>query len=261
MSGSGLLRRTTRPARLAATLLVAIAALTACSGDTPPPAQPSAPPPTTGPSGPITAVVSSCTGPIGSGKTQFNVAYRMDGVDDPIHLVRVGGFAAYQGSKRVPAVPGPPTKEQTGPVDHMTFTGPEFDRLIFDRATMRVDAQQAVHADSVEQLQGKRFTGPFGPARITQARVNGNQVMMEVSSAKRAAPGVQNLGPQEASLQAGSATLTPQGGTASGPEGSRNVNQLAFAGPVPSKGAATLTTSTWQMLDLGAITILLPATC
>jgi hypothetical protein len=255
-------RRTAGPARLAITLLVASVALSACSGDdAPPPTQPSTQSPTAGTSGPITAVVSTCTGPSGSGKTQFSVAYRMDGVDDPIHLKDVSGFATYQGSKQVKAIPGPPTQEQTGPEDHLTFTGPEFDRLLLDRPTMRVDAQQTVHADSVEQLQGMRFRGPFGPARITQVRVNGDRVVMKISSSKRAAPGVQNLGPQEASLQVGSATLTQQGGGASGPQGSQNVNQMNFAGPLPSKGAASLTTSTWQILDLGTITIVLPASC
>jgi len=188
------------------------------------------------------------------------VAYRMKGVTDPIHLVHVNGFAAYQGSTPVNVTPGAPTKEQTGREDHQTFSGPPFDRLVLSRLEMRVDGQQTVHADSVVKLEGVRFRGPFGPARITTVRVNGQKVAMKVSSPKRAAAGVQSLGPQDATLQVGSATLSLKE-SASGPEGSQNVNQFTFEGQLPAKGAATLTTSTWKILDFGDMTIALPASC
>jgi hypothetical protein len=184
----------------------------------------------------------------------------MNGVDDPIHLVHVNSFATYQGATQVKVTPGAPTQEQTGPEDHQTFSGPAFDRLVLDRPTLLVAAQQTVHADSVESLQGARFRGPFGPARITAARVNGQRVMINVSSAKRAVPGVQNLGPQAATLQVGPATLSLKG-LASGPQGSQNVNQLVFAGPLTTKGAVTLTTSNWKILDFVDLTINLPANC
>jgi hypothetical protein len=256
------LRRTPRPARLAATLLIAVVALTACSGsdDAPPVQQPTSQSPV--PGEPISATVFACTGPSGgSGTTTFSVTFHMDGVSDPIHVEHVLGFATFQGTTRVNASPGPPTQEQTGPGDHVSFSGPEFDRLVLNHPTMRVDAQQTVHADAVEQLQGMRFRGPFGPARIAQVTVNGDRVIVKVSSARRAAPGVQSLGPQDGSLQVGSATLSLQGGAASGPEGSQNVSQLTFSGPLPPKGAATLTTSNWEILNLKTLTMLLPAAC
>src|SRR5689334_8387332 len=98
--------RTARGASLAAAMLIAAVALSACTGsDAPTPPPQSAPPASPGHE-PIVAVVSTCTGPSGaSGKTEFNVAYRMKGVTDPIHLVHVNQFAAYQGSTRVNVTP------------------------------------------------------------------------------------------------------------------------------------------------------------
>jgi hypothetical protein len=246
-------------------MLTAVVLLSACTGSgspasPPPPSSPSSTqsPPSTG-NEPVKAVVSTCTGPTGaSGTTVFSVGYRMPGVTDPIHLVHVNGFTAYDGSKQVNVTPV--KQEVAGPEDRQTFSGPRFDRLVLIGPSMGVDAQPTVHADSVEKLQGMRFSGPFGPARITTVNVHGQKVSVKVSSAKRAMAGVQNLGPQDAALQVGSATMSLKG-TSSGVAGSQNVSQLVFEGPHPGKGAATLTMSAWKILDFGNMTIALPADC
>jgi hypothetical protein len=142
----------------------------------------------------------------------------------------------------------------------MKMTGPRFDRLDFEHAKLVADGEQTVHASSLADLEGKSFQGPFGEAHIVRVRTKGSHVVVSVSSPQTPAKGVQSLGPQTATLQVGSQTLNAAN-PSSGPKGSQYVNDLGFAGTPPMTGAATLTLSSWTLLDLDTLSVAVPKTC
>ena len=244
---------------MAAALLVSALMLGACGGGSPQP-QPEPSTPGTRPNEPVTATVSSCSAPLGSGDTTLRVGFRIDSVTQPLSLVHVLGHAAFQGSTRVDVTPTSQTPVPGGDEVDLAFSGPAFDRLVFAHATLAADAAQTVHARSIQALAGSRFRGPFGPARVTDVQVVGSKVRVQIAYEQTPVSGVQNIGPQDATLQVGSVTLAPAG-SSSVVKGSKNVTRLTFAGAVPKDGPATLTVSSWHVLDLEELAIRLPADC
>lgn len=248
-----------RPARLALLLLVPALLLAACGGDSSPPSVPPASP-VPQPTGPITATVSSCSQPFNHGQTTLVVSFRLPSVEVPLHFKNAFRGGAYLGASPAPLSGATASPEPGTGQDVLKMTGPLFDHLTFEHAKLAADGQQTVHASSLADLAGKRFRGPFGEARIVQVQTKGSHIVVTVSSPQTPAKGVQNLGPQVATLQVGSQTLTP-GNSPSGPKGSQYVNALGFTGTPPMTGPATLTLSSWTLLDLQTLTVVVPATC
>jgi hypothetical protein len=246
-------------ARFAPLLLVPVLLLAACSGDSSPPsALPASPLPQ--PSGPVTAVVSSCSKPFNQGQTTLVVSFRLRSDEVPLHFENAFRGTAYMGASPAPLSGGTASPEPGTGKDVLKMTGPLFDHITFEHAKLVADGQQTVHAPSLADLARKRFRGPFGEARIIQVQTKGSHVVVRVSSPQKPARGVQNLGPQAATLQVGSQTLTP-GNSPSAAKVSQYVNALGFTGTPPMKGPATLTLSSWTLLDLQPLTVVVPATC
>jgi hypothetical protein len=246
-----------RPGRLAVLLVVPALLLAACSGDSSPFPVSS---PVTQTSGPFTVVVSSCSTPFSHGQTKLVVRFRLPSADVPLHFKSASGGGASLGASPAPlsgatASPDPATEQ-----DVLKMTGPRFDRLTFEHAKLIAAGQQTVQASSLSDLEGKSVPGPFGDAHIVRVRTRGSHVVLSVASPQTPVKGVQSLGPQAATLQEGSKTLTPANSPWA-PKGSQYVNDLEFTGTRQMTGPATLSISSWMLLDLETLTVAVPATC
>jgi hypothetical protein len=237
--------------------------LSACTSGGPdqssaPPFSPTASPPA--PSGPITADVTACSKPFSHGKTTLKVAFRLPSVKVPIHLTNSFRTTVFTGASSVPPSSGSASPLPATGETQVQITGPAFESVSFQHATLDAEGEPTVRADSVSALAGKRFQSPFGEARIVDVRTHGSTVVVLIESPQTPADGIQHIGPQAATLQIGSTTLTGKA-VSSNPKGSEYVNTIAFTGDHPASGAATLTTSSWRLLDLGTLTVLVPGDC
>jgi hypothetical protein len=247
-------------AHIAVLLLVPMLLLAACSGggDIVPPPPPTSPGPQ--PVGPITATVSSCSKPFSQGQTKLIVAFRMPAGDLPLHFKNAFRVAASMGASPAPISAGTASPQPGTGQDVLTMTGPVFDRITFAHAKLEADGEQTVRAPSLSALAGRSFRGPFGKARIVSVQTHGNKVVVQLVSPRTPAKDVENNGPQTSTLDVGSQTLTPAPSTAI-PKGRQYVNKLAFTGTSPMNGPATLKVSSWSLLDLAPLTVVVPASC